>query len=63
MGLGVVVTPRKLEPKLSRPQNETMTQFLLQSTHVVDWKMIAIKNSCDFDETLQIVNCLYCKMK
>ena len=28
----------------------------------VDWKMIAIKNNCNFDWTSQIVNYLRCKI-
>ena len=28
----------------------------------VDWNMIEIKNNCDFDSTLQIVDYLRCKI-
>ena len=31
-------------------------------TYTVDWKMSAIKNDCNFDSTLQIVNYLRCKI-
>ena len=31
-------------------------------SYTVNWKMIAIKNNCDFDSTPLIVNYLFCKI-
>ena len=43
---------------LSIYQHRTLSISVWNSVYTVDWKIIAIKNNCDFDWTLQIVNSL-----